>query len=421
MSCVCVCVALISVCVGVYAGMWEQDRMQGEGELIISARRGNSSSSGGGEDTVLSYRGTFRAATRHGFGEGTYASGTRYVGHWCDDKPQGWGTIIYPNGDVGEGEFSEGVLAASGLMIFRSHDHHDHAHEHFLGDAARAVDAATAAASAAAAATAGLLEDSSFWLLSSMPPLSPLPLLADLHRAPQTTHHARHSAHQDSHWDSSSFSSLHLLSLSQSEEASPVAPLYALPPSQVPLRDDLYRGDWSNNFPHGAGAMDYSSGNVFLGMFCRGVREGAGVLLRKRDKSARELLAESADEDFGGLVPPAPAGGSSGPSSGGGRQAADLAMLLSHGALCVEEWLGGAGRKSEDPPLGFTSSECLAARNRRYLLLLELSLGWALAPRDRDRPALSSDIIPLPGATSFPYDIIRGVWKDDHLASLSLP
>jgi len=45
---------------------------------------------------------------KHGYGELVWPNGSRYVGNWKDDKPEGKGKQFHENGDYYEGEFSDG-------------------------------------------------------------------------------------------------------------------------------------------------------------------------------------------------------------------------------------------------------------------------------------------------------------------------
>mmetsp|Transcript_23444 Transcript_23444/g.39767 ORF Transcript_23444/g.39767 Transcript_23444/m.39767 type:complete len:604 (-) Transcript_23444:259-2070(-) len=384
----------------VYTGMWVNGRMQGEGDLVVTPRKGRGA---GNEDAVLAYRGEFHEGARHGYGEGTFGSGNRYSGHWQMDEPHGWGTMVFPNGDVGEGEFNKGVLAANGLMVFRSHDHTAHGPNHDGNPQPNLSEfSINAMNSAVSAASAGLFEDSSLWLLSCMSPITPLPLLQDMAFLPSPRLNRPLSSQVYSTFSSSSG-----LTIANEFDSDP-EPMYAVPPSQLPLRDDLYRGTWQNNFPHGKGAMDYSSGNVFLGQFCCGRRDGAGILFRKKVKSVREFHAEASDEDFGELL--------EGLHEGHRVSAGEyLALFISHGAFGGahnNEGSSGVGGLQDSPlsdvrvPEEDTrrTSSSVVLRNMKYLSQIRECLQW--------------DASVTATAASFPYDIIRGVWREDRLVSL---
>ena len=396
-------------------GMWVDDRMHGAGELILGASRGGGRGSGSKPNLgeVLQYRGDFYEATRQGYGEGIFASGVRFLGHWKADAPHGWGTMVYPNGDIGEGEFVEGVLTGSGLMVFRSHDHdhmpppHPNPHPYPHPPLAQPItEGEDPGAGAPVSPTmTDRLESStaSFFLLSCLSSITPLPLLeqlvhtAPLARRPPSTHIPRS------------------LALSPQQNTS-----WPLPPSQVPLCDDLYRGAWRHNIPHGRGAIDYSSGNIFLGEFSGGVREGAGVLLRKQNKTVRELLAEGLDEDFGDLL----VGGRENEPTG------DLAVLLSHEAFRVVG--SGVGGGSS----GCVDASAIAMQNSQYFSAIEQCLAWrwerisehVTGEEERVVKGLGGVKAPLPSSSSSTavrscpalpsYDIIRGVWKEDRLKEL---
>jgi hypothetical protein len=410
--------------------MWVNDRIQGEGELIVGPRQASLSRA-----EVVAYRGEFQAGTRQGYGEGTFASGVRYLGHWRGDSPHGWGTMVYPNGDVGEGEFREGVLAEIGLMVFRSHDHeHEHANHHHHALAGGGAVPGTNDAPLAPAAPAVLSEpsasssSSSFFLLSCMSAITPLPLLEDLpgQSLPPTPCPPPHTQQQQ-----------------QQEESSESWPL---PPSQVPLRDELYRGPWVDNFPHGFGVMDYSSGNIFLGAFSRGLREGRGLLLRKTGKSARERMAEGTEEDFGGLLE----GVRGREGEGGLLEEEGLAITASHGAFCRWRWedgsrrggrcggsRGNSSRGSGEERRGETSAggvvTSVLPRSSQYLSEIEQVLQWGLkfqcptsapsskcssqgaSPREGGGALVHQEGVGSTPGAAFPFEIVRGVWREDRL------
>jgi hypothetical protein len=357
--------------------------MQGEGELIVTPRKGRGSSS---EDFVLHYRGEFKSDTRHGYGEGTFVSGKRYFGHWRDDQPHGWGTMVYQNGGVGEGEYFKGVLDASGVMIFRNHDH---AQGHDGGVASHVEEVGIVAATNAAslAASSGFAEDSSFWLLSCMSPVTPPPLLQEL--VNQTFMLPPHAA---SCYDLTAESNNNGPYLDQTL------------PSQILLRDDLYRGAWKDNIPHGIGVMDYSSGNIFLGHFSRGMRHGEGVLFRKKNKSLRESYAEVADEDFDLNL--------------GATHTSDLdnlTMYLSHGAFNYEN--RHTAGLSPDHVREDSGRVVVDLRNYNFYLQLQECLQWSTSSSGELEGVLqvpASDTV----SSTFPFHIIRGMWRADHLISL---
>ena len=108
---------------GSYTGDWLEDMFHGEGQLI-------SLGPGGGS---FEYHGEFRRGNRHGRGVCRYADSSmqRYEGAWKDDKPDGLGSLLYSDGKMHDGLFSEGVCHGFGtlksakvkvlLMFFLSH------------------------------------------------------------------------------------------------------------------------------------------------------------------------------------------------------------------------------------------------------------------------------------------------------------
>ena len=346
------------------------DIIQGQGELIIGSRQGSLEKS-----EVLEYRGEFIAGCRYGYGEGVFASGIRYIGEWGDDSPHGWGTMVYPNGDISEGNFTNGMLSDSGLMVFRSQDVVQlvNSISEDKANSQRQIFEENIAA-------AFVKKDPSLLLTSCSLSIVPQPLLETLpYHMPALNHRL------DSLFDYAS-NKTGIESSSQNE----IQPLWDLPSSQLPLRDDLYRGLWKLNYPHGTGAMDYCSGNIFLGIFSKGRREGEGILLRKRYKSPVELFAESMEDDLEGL--PLNRAVSS-------LRNVELALLLSNGAFDTRE-------------------KPMEEQNLSYRQHIEKILCWGLNfGRGHVQIISNSDCgqvldYTLDGAS---YDVIRGVWENDRL------
>ena len=57
---------------------------------------------------------------RHGQGTQMWANGTKYIGHWYNDKANGQGRLIHSDGDSYEGEWFNDM--AHGFGKFERHD-----------------------------------------------------------------------------------------------------------------------------------------------------------------------------------------------------------------------------------------------------------------------------------------------------------
>lgn len=61
------------------------------------------------------YEGEFRNGKLNGFGTLIYTQGDRYVGHWRDDQRDGFGTYTHPNGNKYAGQWKEGKPHGQGI------------------------------------------------------------------------------------------------------------------------------------------------------------------------------------------------------------------------------------------------------------------------------------------------------------------
>jgi hypothetical protein len=127
------------------------------------------------------------------------------------------------------------------------------------------------------------------------------------------------------------------------------------------------------------------------------MRHGEGVLFRKKNKSLRESYAEVADEDFDLNL--------------GATHTSDLdnlTMYLSHGAFNYEI----NDHVRED------SGRVVDLRNYNFYLQLQECLQWSSSSSCGELEGVlqvpASDTV----SSTFPFHIIRGMWKADHLISL---
>lgn len=337
-------------CGDVYTGVWSDDRIEGCGELVVGSRKGCIKT-----DKVMEYRGEFKSSSRHGFGEGLFYSGSRYIGRWDHDLPHGWGTMIYPNGDIMEGNYCMGELCDKGVIVYSSFDNSHNSNQEIDGDSSSAAFLSTCVAS-----------------------ISPLPLLQEL-----------------PHFRNTSMPGYERNQLRESlfeidEENTPnISPTWGLLPSQSFLRDETYRGSWAKYYPHGKGTMDYLSGNIFHGSFVNGVRDGPGVLFRKKYKSAREVLIESTEDDLDDQVVDM-------------NDKESTEFCLTH---LMEFGLQGRMLHGDEQCMQLQqTNRAPSEMNESFLFCVEQLLRWNPPVENVSPPHIVSE-----------FEVIKGVWRGDKL------
>lgn len=93
------------------------DEYQYEGEFVDDLPNGNGSLYCFGSDAQYVYAGEWNNGLRQGYGDVVYSNGDSYYGEWVDDKYQGIGRYRYANGDVYDGEWEANLPNGNGLYL----------------------------------------------------------------------------------------------------------------------------------------------------------------------------------------------------------------------------------------------------------------------------------------------------------------
>jgi len=113
----------------VYAGYWENDRMNGEGEYIIPGEGSYHAVFRDGvmdeSDVTILYEDgqVYSGSLKDGIYDGNgrlETKGYRYAGGFAGGLREGWGRMEWPNGDWYEGEFTADVRSGWGTYYFAS-------------------------------------------------------------------------------------------------------------------------------------------------------------------------------------------------------------------------------------------------------------------------------------------------------------
>lgn len=71
------------------------------------------------------YEGNWSNNKREGFGVYLYSNGDVYSGNWLDSKPSGQGKMVWNDGNFYEGNFSEGIICGHGRMIYKNQNKYE--------------------------------------------------------------------------------------------------------------------------------------------------------------------------------------------------------------------------------------------------------------------------------------------------------
>ena len=61
----------------------------------------------------------YKADMKHGYGEFTWSSGSKFKGEYVKDKKRGYGEMYWADGSLYRGFWDNGVQSGLGIMIFK--------------------------------------------------------------------------------------------------------------------------------------------------------------------------------------------------------------------------------------------------------------------------------------------------------------